>query len=102
MIQIILTPEQQRLIDESAESVQIVDRHGQIWLPENSFVTEAEIAVASQLVAQFDNLDGIEHGLSLSDLERFSQQSRNAPSAATTLGEQLGHLREKSRTAASH
>lgn len=68
MIQLILTEEQQRLLDESREPVQIMSRSGGV-------------------------LTTVGHGLSEADLDRIAQDSRHFQPAAATLGELVDRLK---------
>ena len=53
MIQITLSPEQLRLIDESTETVEIVDGRGQVYAKLECGFTESEIAEAVRRAANF-------------------------------------------------
>ena len=70
MIQLILTEEQQRLLDESSEPVQILSRRGGI-------------------------LTTVGHGLSDVDLDRIAQDSRDFHPAAATLSELVDRLKSQ-------
>ena len=70
MIQLILTEEQQRLLDESREPVQIVSRSGGI-------------------------LTTVGHGLTDADLDRIAQDSRDFHPAAATLSELVDRLKSQ-------
>lgn len=100
MIQIMLTPEQQRLFDESTESVQIVDLNGRILTRFETGVTEEEIAEAQRIAASFDDLRGTEHGLSAEDLDRIAGQSQNFRPATESIRELLDRLKAEYPTEA--
>lgn len=53
MIQLILTEEQQRLLDQSSEPVQILDRSGRVLSKIGSWFSEAEIATAKKRSENF-------------------------------------------------
>ena len=70
MIQLILTEEQQRLLDESSEPVQIMSRNGGV-------------------------LTTVGHGLTDADLDRIAQDSRDFHPAAATLSELVDRLKSQ-------
>ncbi len=55
MIQIKLTPEQLRLIDEATETVEIVDGRGQVFAKLEYGFTEVEIVEATRRAAHFQS-----------------------------------------------
>lgn len=70
MIQLILTEEQQRLLDESSEPVQILSRRGGV-------------------------LTTVGHGLSHDDLDHIAQDSLHFQPAAATLNELVDRLQSQ-------
>lgn len=91
MIQLILTEEQQHILDPSAEPV--LDRSGRLLVFVAFEVSEAEVAEAQRMAAKYDDLTGTDHGLSDEDLARIAQSSRNLPADAPTLREVIDRLK---------
>ena len=92
MIQLILTEEQQRILDQSDELVQVVDRTGRLLVSVSIKATEAEIAEAHRVAAELDDLTGTDHELSAAVLDRIAEQSRNFRPAAVSLRELIDRL----------
>ncbi len=92
MMQLILTEEQQRILDESDEPVQVMDRTGRLLASVSIEATEAEIAEAHRIAKELDDLTGTDHGLSEADLDRIAEQSRNFRPAAVSLRELIDRL----------
>ncbi len=92
MIQIILTEEQQRLLDQSIVPVQVVDRTGRLLASVAVDVSEEELAEAHRIAAEFDDLTGTSHGLSDADLDRIAQSSRDFKPGDPTLRELIDRL----------
>ena len=95
MIQLILTEEQQRILDQSVEPVRVVDRTGRLLVSVSVEVTEEELAEAHRIAAGFDDLTGTSHGLSEVDLNRIAQSSRQLEPGAPTLREVIDRLKNQ-------
>ena len=92
MIQLILTEEQQRLLDQSIVPVQVVDRTGRLLASVAVEVSEEELAEAHRIAAEFDDLTGTSHGLSEADLNRIAQSSRDYRPVNPTMRELIDRL----------
>ncbi len=92
MIQLILTEEQQRLLDQSIVPVQVVDRTGRLLASVAVEVSEEELAEAHRIAAEFDDLTGTSHGLSEADLNRIAQSSRDYRPGNPTMRELIDRL----------
>lgn len=92
MIQLILTEEQQRLLDQSIVPVQVVDRTGRLLASVAVEVSEEELAEAHRIAAEFDDLTGTSHGLSDVELDRIAQSSRDYRPGNPTMRELIDRL----------
>lgn len=101
MIQIILTREQQRLIDNSTEPVEIVDLNGRVLTSFETGVSEEELSVAQCIAASFDDVPGAEHGLSTASLARIDAESRHFRPAAESTRELLDRLKSQNSVEAT-
>lgn len=100
MIQLILTEEQQRLLDQSNEPVQVVDRTGRLLASVPVEASEEELAEAHQIAAEFDDLTGTSHGLSDADLDRIAQSSREFKPGDRTLRVLIDQLKNQTTVSA--